>query len=132
VVAASDFHEMLRSATAGQDLRIEVLRKGAATRLTARAEALPEARVGELVEELLGLQLEPAERGGYRVTRVRRESGSAQIGIQPGDLLLRINGRALADEPTLRRAVLELLGRDRALLVVQRGPGRYQVAVPLV
>jgi hypothetical protein len=28
--------------------------------------------------------------------------------------------------------VLELLGRDRALLVVQRGPGRYQVAVPLV
>jgi S1-C subfamily serine protease len=51
--------------------------------------------------------------------------------VQPGDLLLGINGTALADASALRRQVLTLRGQSRALIVVQRGTDRYHVAIPL-
>jgi S1-C subfamily serine protease len=98
-----------------------------------RAEQLPEGFVATLVDELLGLSLEPAERGpGFRVTAVRRASGAEQIGLQVGDWLLAIGGRELSDTETLRRAVLALRGQARALVVVARGNGRYHVALPLI
>jgi S1-C subfamily serine protease len=65
------------------------------------------------------------------VESVRAGSGAAAIGVESGDRLLAINGRALVDEAALRRAVIDLLGRPRALVVVQRGRGRYHVTVPL-
>ena len=57
--------------------------------------------------------------------------GSEKIGLAAGDVILRINGRPLEDADALRRSILDLRGRERAILVVQRGPGRYHVAIPL-
>ena len=64
--------------------------------------------------------------------RVRPGSATQQIGIRRGDLLLVLNGRQLRNDADLRRAVLDLRGRTRALVVVQRGVGRYHVVIPLV
>ena len=71
------------------------------------------------------------QRGGFQVRSVRPASGAAKIGFQTGDLVLAINGRPLADGEAFRRTVLGLQGRNRALVVVQRGNGRYHVTVPL-
>jgi S1-C subfamily serine protease len=87
--------------------------------------------VGDLAERLLGLALAPAERGGFRVGSVRARSSAEQIGFRAGDVVVAINGRPLADPEAFRRAVLALQGRQRALIVVQRGAGRYHVTVPL-
>ena len=65
------------------------------------------------------------------VKEVRAGSGAARIGVEPGDLISHINGRALADPDALRRALLDLRGRDRALVMVLRGRGRYHVTIPL-
>ena len=51
--------------------------------------------------------------------------------LQAGDLILSVNGRALVGEEALRASVLGLRGRDRALVVVQRGRGRYYLNLPL-
>jgi S1-C subfamily serine protease len=87
--------------------------------------------VDALAERLLGLRLRPREGGGFTVASVRPGTGAAEIGFQPGDLVLGINGRELGDASAFRRAVLDLRGRDVALVVVQRGAGRYHVSVPL-
>ncbi len=131
VDSARTFFERLASATSGQELKLSLLRQGRERELRARAEEIPPAAVDALVEQLLGLRLERSERGGYAVTGVRSGSGAAQIGVQPGDLLLAINGRALADEAALRRSVVALRGENRALIVVQRGNGRYHVTITL-
>ena len=60
------------------------------------------------------------------------EKVAARIGIQPGDLVLGINGLALESPDALRRSALGLRGRAQALVVVQRGSGRYHVTIPLV
>jgi serine protease Do len=93
---------------------------------------VPARVVDELVKELLGVELRWRERTGYVVQKVRSGSGAERVGVQPGDLLLGVNGRTLDDPASLRRSVLELRGHSQALIVVQRGGGRYHVTLPLV
>jgi serine protease Do len=131
VRGARDVYELLERATPGQELALEVLRGGDAEALRARAAPFPEALIPGLSEQLLGLALERIPGGGYRAVSVREGSGAARIGVEPGDVVLALNGRALEDESALRRALIDLLGRPRALVVVQRGRGRYHVTVPL-
>jgi Do/DeqQ family serine protease len=130
--AARDYYERLDTLTNGQAIELTLMRDGSPRRVSLHAEEIPKAFVSQLIEELTGLSLEPAKQGGYRVRGVRAGSGAERIGLQQGDLLLGINGRALADEAALRRAVLHLRGQNQALIVVQRGAGRYHVALPLV
>jgi serine protease Do len=131
VATARDLFSILESATPGQEVQLEVLRSGRTVRLAARAERASDEAVASLAERLLGLELEPAPRGGFRVKAVRPRSGAQRVGFEPGDLVLGINGRALSDADAFRRSVLDLQGRSRALIVVQRGSGRYHVTVPL-
>jgi Do/DeqQ family serine protease len=90
-----EFFEMLESATPGQELSVDLLRDGAARSLAVRAEVVPDAVVSQILRERLGVELAPAEQGGYAVRSVRKDGGAARIGIQPGDRILGINGRPL-------------------------------------
>jgi serine protease Do len=131
VRSAREVYEILERSTPGQTLRIGRLRAGAKAEVTAQAVPFPPEVLPELGERLLGLDLAPLEGGGFRVAAVKEGSGAAQVGFEPGDRVLAVNGRALEDEAALRHALLGLLGRPRALVVVQRGRGRYHVQVPV-
>jgi serine protease Do len=132
VESARGFFERLESATRGQVLHLSVWREGKKLAFQVPAEEFPAERVAALVEQLLGLTLERGPAGGFLVRSVRAGSGAHRIGIQSGDLLLGINGVALESQEALRRQVLDLRGRSRASIVVQRGAGRYHVTIPLV
>ncbi len=132
VETARSFFEMLASVTADQPLSLELWRDGQSRQLPLRAEPAPDELAATLVREMLGMKLKLHQGGGFMVSSVRAGSGAARIGIQPGDVVLGINGRPLNDEEALGRLVLDLRGRSRALVVVQRGTGRYHVTIPLV
>lgn len=131
IQSARDFYSIVEASSPGQELAIEVLRAGAAQKLAARAERISDAGVAALAERLLGLSLAGVEGGGFRVKNVRARSAAERIGFRAGDVLLAVNGRPLENTDALRRAVLDLQGRGRALVVVARGGGRYHVTVPL-
>jgi serine protease Do len=131
VPTARDLYGIIERATPGEELTLEVRRDGARREIVARAERVSDATVTALAERMLGLALAPAPKGGFQVKRVRPASGAARIGFQPGDLVVAINGRPLDDGEAFQRTVLGLQGRTRALVVVQRGSGRYHVTVPL-
>ena len=124
------FFEILDSSTPGQELPLDLWRDGREITLAVRAEEAPADLPEELLREKLGLALEPAPNGGYLVRSVRQGSGAERIGIRRGDLVLGINGRPLDGEEALRRAALALRGLSGALVVVQRGGGRYHVTIP--
>jgi Do/DeqQ family serine protease len=124
------FFEILSAATSGQDLDLRLWRDGRELALRVRTEAAPAELADALLREKLGLDLRPARGGGYEVAAVRAGSGAARIGIRPGDLVLGINGHPLDGAEALRRAALDLGGLSGALVVVQRGSGRYHVTIP--
>jgi S1-C subfamily serine protease len=130
--SARGYYEHLERATSGQPLELVLWRDGTERRSTLTARPIPEDQIRALGERLLGMRLEPEENGGFRVTSVRAGSGAAGIGIEEGDRVLGINGRGLASSSDWRRALLDLRGRSHALVVVERGRGRYHVTVPLL
>jgi serine protease Do len=132
IESARSFYEMLETSVVEQHLQIEFWRDGRLQTVRVKLEELPLHQVAQFVVEMLGLELLPNKGRGYTVSSVRGGSGSARIGIEPGDLLLAINGTTLADDDSLRRSTLSLRGRSHALVVVQREGARYHVTIPLL
>ncbi|MDX1650531.1 MAG: trypsin-like peptidase domain-containing protein, partial [Myxococcota bacterium] len=132
VRSAREYYDLLERSTAGQQLELELRREGDTFETSARAQRIPDVELDALAERLLGLRLEAREGPGVAVARVRAGSGAARVGLQPGDRVLAVNGRRVEDAGSLRRAALDLRGRDRCLVVVQRGRGRYHVTLPLL
>jgi Do/DeqQ family serine protease len=131
VRTAREFYEHLERATSGQRLALVLWRAGAERTVSITARAIPEPQIDELGEQLLGVRLAAPDPTGSLVESVRAGSGAAQIGLQAGDRILGINGRGLTSPAVWRRIALELRGRSHALVVVQRGRGRYHVTIPL-
>jgi S1-C subfamily serine protease len=132
IESARGFFEILVTITPRQVLTVTYWRNGELGTATVRAEEFPADLVGQLTDEMLGMDLHHRKEGGFVVMGVRDGSGAQRIGIRIGDLILAINGRGVEDDEALRRSVLGLRGHSRALIVVQRGPGRYNVTVPLI
>jgi S1-C subfamily serine protease len=129
---AQQLFEMLEGMTANQDLRLELYRDGEFRKVTATAEELPQAMVRSIANRMLGLELKASDtHPAFEVTSVDSGSAAETLGLRAGDYLLGINGVALGSNEDLRRAVARLRGRARALVVVQRGPGRYHLTLPL-
>jgi len=131
VRTAREFYEHLERATSGQSLALGLWRAGTERNVSIAAQAIPEQQIDALGEQLLGARLAAPDETGSLVESVRAGSGAAQIGLQAGDRILGINGRGLTSPAVWRRIALDLRGRSHALLVVQRGRGRYHVTIPL-
>ncbi len=131
VRSAREFYEHLERATSGQSLALGLWRAGAERSVSIAAQAIPEPQIDALGEQLLGARLGAPDATGSVVESVRAGSGAAQIGLQAGDRILGINGRGLTSPAVWRRIALDLRGRSHALVVVQRGRGRYHVTIPL-
>jgi serine protease Do len=129
--SAREFYEHLERATSGQRLALALWREGAERTVSITAAAIPDERIHEAGEQLLGVRLGTPGEAGAEVESVRAGSGAARIGLQAGDRILGINGRGLTSPGVWRRVALELRGRSHALVVVQRGRGRYHVTIPL-
>jgi Do/DeqQ family serine protease len=129
---AQQLFEMLEGLTADQKLNLEIYRDGNFHDVVAVAEELPEMMVRNIASRMLGLDLEMSPKNqAFEITAVDQGSPAESLGLRRGDYLLGINGVALASNEDLRRAVARLRGRSRALVVVQRGPGRYHLTLPL-
>ncbi|MBK7948575.1 MAG: PDZ domain-containing protein [Deltaproteobacteria bacterium] len=130
---ATQLFEMLEGMTPGQVRVFELYRDGRVRKASVTAEELPQAMVDSIAGRKLGLELALVPKlGSFAITNVAPESAAAKLGLRAGDHLLRMNGVTLASREDLRRAVARLRSSARALIVVQRGPGRYHLTLPLI
>lgn len=125
-------NEEFKSMIDGQPVDFELFRDGEVREVRALAEEMPRTVVANIAHRLLGLQLEQSvPENAFVIRQVREGSGAEALGLRSGDFLLRMNGVVLHDDEALRRAIAKLRGNTRALVVVQRGPGRYHLTIPL-
>jgi serine protease Do len=132
VESARGFFEILVTVTPNQVVEIAYRRDGKTDTFAVTAEEFPADLVARITNEMLGIDLKARGNGGFVVAGVRPGGGAERIGLQIGDLVLAVNGRSLASDEALRRAILELRGHSRALVMVQRGSGRYNVTIPVL
>ncbi len=128
---AHDFYKQLARSSANQQLKLKTWNEGKSGAVSLRTQQIPEPTISRWVEELLGMQIELREDGGYIITGVRRGSTIEDIGVRAGDYLLAVNGYPLNDKEGLRDAMINLRGSYRALLMIQRGDERYRLPIPL-
>ncbi len=130
---AAQLFEMLEGMTPGQTRVFELYRDGRFRKASVTGEELPQSMVDSIASRKLGVDLALSEKtGSFEITAVAPESAAAKLGLRSGDHLLRMNGITLASREDLRRAVARLRSSARALIVVQRGPGRYHLTLPLI
>ncbi|MDL2356604.1 MAG: DegQ family serine endoprotease [Pseudomonadota bacterium] len=142
IVASSDLPAMLSLARPGDQVKLDVWRDGRIVQLSARLgdaseKAAPAERAslaGDDGGSRLGLalrQLDPQERrqSGIATGLVIEDAGgaAANAGVQPGDVLLSINGRPVTSVEQVR----EVVGKSSksVALLIQRGSDKIFIPV---
>ena len=142
IVASGDLPAILSLAMPGQQVAMDVWRDGKIVRIGARLgdaseKAAPEERavaVAGNAPSKLGLslrQLAPAEKrqsglaGGLVVEDA--DGPAANAGVQPGDVLLSINGRVVANIDQVREAIGK--SSKSVALLIQRGGDKIFIPV---
>ena len=137
---STDLPALVAEMKPGTRARLEVVRNGVAKTIEATVVEMLEpkvaARSDEAAQGRMGLALRPLEAGEGRAAGiaggllVENVSGAAaRAGIQPGDVILAVNGRAVSSIDELREASTKA-GRKVALLV-QRENARIFVPLDL-
>ena len=131
ITDARQLYEILQTMTPDQTVDLTIWRDGDLQNVEVVARKIPENVASQLAHRLLGVDLELDKQGYYVVSRVRNGSPAHKRSIRKGDIFLAVNGLSLNNQDALRRAMLSLRGRDRALAMVQRGARRYPLSIPL-
>lgn len=144
IVASSDLPALLGQATPGETARLEIWRQGKRETLSAKlgdaSEKAARAQVGDDDDAAggkLGLALRAlspqekralgAQGGGEGLVIEDVDGPAARAGVQPGDVLLAVNGTPVGSAEQLREIVAKA---DKSVaLLVQRGNTRIFVPV---
>jgi len=126
---ASELRVRLKSYPAKAGFPIEVFRDGKTVALTVTPTEFPPKLADELSWKRLGFRVKAAA-GALSVAAIRPGSNAARIGFQPGDVLMKVNGRAVASEGDWRDALVSARGSSSVLLLVRRGRTGYHVTLP--
>jgi serine protease Do len=64
------------------------------------------------------------------VQSVRPGSAADEVGLEPGDVILRVNNQPVAEPAAFQEALLAARGSRSVAMLVQRGRYRYHVPLP--
>lgn len=129
VESAEDFEVRMRSYPAGTPISVTVFRAGQKLSLKLDAEEFPKAMAETLAWSRLGLRVRPSS-GGLALVAVRPGSNAAQVGLAPGDALLRVNNKGMDSLETFRETLIDARRAKSVLLLIRRGRTGYYVTLP--
>ncbi len=144
IVSSGDLPAAISMATPGDSVKLDIWRQGAAKEITAQLGNLNDKANAKAVELAgkkdaarqgrLGLALRPLqpdeqqELGLLSGLVVQQASGpAAMAGIQSGDILISVNGKAVTTVDQVRAAVTSL--EKSAALLIQRGNDKIFIPV---
>jgi serine protease Do len=126
---AEDFDTRVRGYPARSAFPLVLFRQGGLRTVQVTPVEFPARMVEGLAWERLGLRVKEV-RGALAISGVRPDSVAAEVGLEPGDLLLRVNNQPVATADAFREALLTARRGRSVLLFVGRGRYGYHVTLP--
>ncbi|WP_141592129.1 trypsin-like peptidase domain-containing protein [Myxococcus sp. AB056] len=126
---AEDFDTRVRGYPARSAFPVVLFRDGGLRTVQVTPVEFPARMVEGLAWERLGLRVKEI-RGGLAVSGVRQGSAAADIGLEPGDIILRVNNQPVTTNDAFREALLTARRGRSVLLLVRRGRYGYHVTLP--
>jgi len=131
--------DVLRAVGVNDEIAFHVFRKGKYHKKTVKSVALPEAMAENYCQRSLGIRVgELTNRAmigagikGVEIIEVTRGSQAEQVGLRPGDVLLKINDRRIPNVQEFRKEFSKLGCRSHVTLQVLRGRFLYYVTLDL-
>ncbi len=126
---ADDLKSRLRGLTAKSQVAMKLFRAGQDVSLELTPIEFPQKLVDSTVWDRLGLRLK-ADKSGMSITAVRPGSSAARIGLEPNDVVLRVNQAPVNTAENFKEAIIQARGKPSVLLLVKRGARGYYLTLP--
>jgi Do/DeqQ family serine protease len=131
--------DVLRGVGVDDEISFQVFRKGKYRDKTVKSAALPVAMAENYCQRSLGIRVgELTNRAmigagikGVEITEVTRGSQAEEVGLRPGDVLLKINDRRIPNVKEFRKEFSKLGCRSHVTLQILRGRFLYYVTLDL-
>jgi Do/DeqQ family serine protease len=124
------FSTFTATVAAGQPLQITIDRDGSSRNVTLRPVDPPGGLGLRILEEVSGLRVADARRAVI-IDQVLSGSRAADIGLQPGDVIVGVNGNEATSTRELNTEVMRGAERSSIVLSVQRGRFVYNLTFPM-
>ena len=126
---SEDYVTRARGYPARAAFPLVLFREGAQRTVQVTPLEFPPQLVEALAWNRLGLRVKPV-RGAMAVQSVRPGSAADEVGLEPGDVILRVNNQPVAEPAAFQEALLSARGARSVAMLVQRGRYRYHVPLP--
>jgi serine protease Do len=126
---SEDYVTRARGYPARAAFPLVLFREGAQRTVQVTPVEFPPQLIEALAWNRLGLRVKPV-RGAMAVQSVRPGSAADEVGLEPGDVILRVNNQPVAEPAAFQDALLAARGSRSVAMVVQRGRYRYHVPLP--
>jgi Do/DeqQ family serine protease len=135
----SDYRDALSEFAPGEQVRVGFIRKGQERSVSVQPTVFPPERAVELFYRRTGIQARDLDKktmqeyglnGGVMVEKVRKDSEAGRIGLQPGDLILKVNDSPVVNLEEFKKAVSRSHHQPSITVLVRRGPYGYSLTLP--
>ena len=126
---AEDFDSRVRGYPARSVFPLVLFRAGSNRTVQVTPVEFPARLLETLAWERLGLRVKE-NKNGVAISGVRPGSAASEIGLEPGDVLLRMNNQPVPTADTFREALLTARRGRSVLLLVRRGRYGYHLTLP--
>jgi serine protease Do len=126
---AEDFDTRVRGYPARSAFAMVLFRDGATRTLQVTPVEFPPRLIESLAWERLGLRVKDGK-SGLAISGVRPGSAAQEIGLEPGDVILKVNNQPVPNPDAFREALLTARRGRSVLLLVRRGRYGYHITLP--
>jgi serine protease Do len=138
VGSVAEYRDALTEFTVGERLDLEILRAGQELTISLEPTPFPLRLSMDLVERRLGIKVVEMDRAAKRkygnrgvlINEVRGESKAGEIGLERGDVLLKVNDILITSLDDFKQAVARSRNLTALTLLIQRGDYGYNVTLP--
>jgi serine protease Do len=139
IPSQSEYYEVLSEFVPNDSLDIQILRKGKEMIFTVRAKVFPLDQALQMVEQRMGIRVGEAAQeilekygldSGVSIQGVIKGSEAERTGLEPGDLILKINELPTKTLDEFKKAIRRYHYLPSITMVVARGPFSYTLTFP--